>query len=108
MVCFVDTTLYHQDIPWHHHLSQGITYPETIELYGKQESVKISKIHSNNCQFGQTITKLESYGETKQALKPYVKETRAALGGLKLVKLTQSEYDSLTTKDSQTLYIIVN
>ena len=29
-----------------------------------------------------------------------------ALGGLKLVKLTQSEYDSLSTKDSSTLYII--
>lgn len=83
-----------------------ITYPETVELDGKQESVKISKIHSNNCQFGQAITKLESYGETKQALKPYVKETRAALGGLKLVKLTQSEYDALSTKDSSTLYII--
>ncbi len=27
-------------------------------------------------------------------------------GGLKLVKLSQSEYDSLTTKDSSTLYII--
>lgn len=32
----------------------------------------------------------------------------AALGGLKLVKLTQSEYDSLTTKDNSTLYVIVN
>ena len=29
-----------------------------------------------------------------------------ALGGLKLVKLSQSEYDSLSTKDSNTLYII--
>ena len=29
-------------------------------------------------------------------------------GGLKLVKLTQSEYDSLTTKDNSTLYLIVN
>lgn len=29
-------------------------------------------------------------------------------GGLKLVKLTQSEYDSLTTKDNSTLYVIVN
>ena len=85
-----------------------ITYPETVELDGKQESVKISRIHSNNCQFGKAITKLESYGEAKQALKPYVKETRAALGGLKLVKLTQSEYDSLTTKDNSTLYVIVN
>ena len=31
-----------------------------------------------------------------------------ALGGLKLVKLTQSQYDALQTKDSSTLYIIVN
>ena len=31
-----------------------------------------------------------------------------ALGGLKLVKLTQSEYDALATKDSNTLYVIVN
>lgn len=29
-----------------------------------------------------------------------------ALGGLKLVKLTQSEYDALATKDSNTLYVI--
>lgn len=85
-----------------------ITYPETIELYGRQEPVNISQIYSNNCNFGQAITKLESYGEEKQALKPYVKETRAALGGLKLVKLTQSEYDSLSTKDNSTLYVIVN
>ena len=83
-----------------------ITYPETIELYGRQESVNISQIYSNGCNFGNAITKLESYGEEKQALKPYVKETRAALGGLKLVKLTQSEYDALATKDSSTLYII--
>ena len=31
-----------------------------------------------------------------------------ALGGLKLVKLTQAQYDALTTKDSNTLYVIVN
>lgn len=30
----------------------------------------------------------------------------AALGGLKLVKLTQGEYDALQTKDANTLYII--
>ena len=54
------------------------------------------------------LTTFETYGEEKQALKSYVKETRAALGGLKLVKLTQSEYDSLTTKDNSILYVIVN
>lgn len=31
-----------------------------------------------------------------------------ALGGLSLVKLTQAEYDALTTKDSNTLYIITD
>lgn len=31
-----------------------------------------------------------------------------ALGGLKLVKLTQAEYDGLQTKDANTLFIIVN
>lgn len=31
-----------------------------------------------------------------------------ALGGLKLVKLSQSEYDALQTKDANTLFIIVN
>lgn len=31
-----------------------------------------------------------------------------ALGGLKLVKLTQAEYDALATKDANTLYIISN
>lgn len=34
--------------------------------------------------------------------------TSTALGGLKLVKLTQSEYDALSTKDSNTLYIVTD
>lgn len=84
-----------------------ITYPETVELNGKQESVNISQINSDGCCFGNAITKFESYGEAKQALKSYVKETRAALGGLKLVKLTQSEYDALSPNyDANTLYVI--
>ena len=39
---------------------------------------------------------------------PSAKAINDQLGGLKLVKLTQSEYDSLTTKDSNTLFVIVN
>ena len=41
-------------------------------------------------------------------LQEKIENTESALGGLKLVKLTQSEYDSLTTKDNSTLYVIVN
>ena len=33
-------------------------------------------------------------------------ETNTLLGGLKLVKLTQSEYDALATKDDNTVYFI--
>ena len=37
---------------------------------------------------------------------PSAKAVYNQLGGLKLVKLTQSEYDALQTKDANTLYII--
>lgn len=39
---------------------------------------------------------------------PSAKAVYDQLGGLKLVKLTQAEYDALQTKDASTLYIIVN
>ena len=39
---------------------------------------------------------------------PSAKAVYDQLGGLKLVKLSQSQYDALQTKDSSTLYIIVN
>ena len=39
---------------------------------------------------------------------PSAKAVYDQLGGLKLVKLSQSEYNALQTKDASTLYIIVN
>lgn len=39
---------------------------------------------------------------------PSAKAVNDKLGGLSLVKLTQAEYDALATKDSNTLYLIVN
>ena len=39
---------------------------------------------------------------------PSAKAVYDQLGGLKLVKLSQSQYDALQTKDSSTLYVIVN
>lgn len=39
---------------------------------------------------------------------PSAKALYDQLGGLKLVKLTQSQYDALQTKDANTLFIIVN
>ena len=37
-----------------------------------------------------------------------VVDLSSELGGLKLKKLTQAEYDALATKDNSTLYVIVN
>lgn len=39
---------------------------------------------------------------------PSAKAVNDKLGGLSIVKLTQAEYDALATKDSNTLYVIVN
>ena len=39
---------------------------------------------------------------------PSAKAVNDKLGGLSIVKLTQSEYDNLSTKDNSTLYVIVN
>lgn len=88
-----------------------ITYPDTIDNYGELVPVNIERFENYACQFGQTISKLESYGEDKQALKPYVQDTRAALGGLKLQQVTQAQYDALVsggTVDNSTIYYIVN
>ena len=41
-------------------------------------------------------------------LQEKIENTESALGGLKLVKLTQSEYDGLATKDNSTLYVVTD
>ena len=84
-----------------------ITYPATVEYGGEILDVNIPLIVTN-CQLGFDITKFETYGELTQPLKPYVQETKAALGGLKLQQITQSDYDNLQNKDASTLYVIVN
>lgn len=46
--------------------------------------------------------------EVEQVTAAGLNALNGALGGLKLVKLTQAEYNALSTKDSSTLYVIVN
>lgn len=65
-----------------------------------------------------TVDRLNVGGDTKYTYKAITSSTTplkdqviantTALGGLSLVKLTQTEYDNLQTKDSNTLYVIVN
>lgn len=84
-----------------------VSYPQTVTVDGEERQTEFYSINSQQCQYGNAITKFEYYAELQQALKPYVQETRAALGGLSLVKLTKAEYDALATKDDNVLYIVV-
>ena len=47
-------------------------------------------------------------GEDEEVTAAALNDLNDNFGGLKLVKLSQAEYNALATKDSSTLYIIVN
>ena len=78
-------------------LGRGLVYGEegfdTLSTSGLVETSAITT----------TIT-----SSSTDAQVPSAKAVNDQLGGLKLVKLTQSEYDALSTKDNSTLYVIVN
>lgn len=50
----------------------------------------------------------DKFDEVEQVTAAGLNAVNSALGGLKLQQISQSAYNSLTTKDSSTLYIIVN
>lgn len=72
------------DLTWSPNYASKVESEEVEALKSKVQTLESSLSAAN-----QKITALES-----------------ALGGLKLVQLTQSEYDALTTKDANTLYFI--
>ena len=82
------------------------TYVKTIN------SKSITSQNNNNLEgFSLIETSAITTSVTSSSTDSQVPSAKAVydqLGGLKLVKLTQSEYDSLTTKDNSTLYVIVN
>lgn len=80
----------------------------TSTINGKKA---VSSYSSNTKDFSLVETSAITTSVTSSstdAQVPSAKSVYDQLGGLKLVKLTQSEYDSLTTKDNSTLYVIVN
>ena len=83
-----------------------ISYPGTFILDGQERQTEFFWINSQNCQYGNIITKFEYYAELQQPIKSYVKDTKQDLGGMKLVKLTESEYAALVNKDANTLYVV--
>lgn len=66
----------------------------------------ISMEHFHLVETSAVTTSVSSTSTDSQV--PSAKAVYNQLGGLKLVKLSQSEYDALQTKDANTLFIIVN
>ena len=101
-------------------LSNYYTKGETDTLLGEKQPTLVSgtniKTINNESILGEgnfhlvetsaVTTSVSSTSTDTQV--PSAKALYDQLGGLKLVKLTQSEYDALQTKDASTLYIIVN
>lgn len=101
-------------------LSNYYTKGETDTLLGEKQPTLVSgtniKTINNESILGEgnihlvetsaVTTSVSSTSTDSQV--PSAKALYDQLGGLKLVKLSQSEYDALQTKDASTLYIIVN
>lgn len=88
--------------------SSSAIYIYTSTINGKKA---LSNSSSNTKDFSLVETSAITTSVTSSSTDSQVPSAKAVydqLGGLKLVKLTQSEYDSLTTKDNLTLYLIVN
>ena len=86
----------------------GATYTingKTIELSYPTLS-DIEYVYAPSLTTGEVVKAVEVNSTT--VLKDQVVANTTALGGLSLVKLTQAQYDALVTKDSNTLYVIVN
>ena len=101
-------------------LSIYYTKGETDTLLGEKQPTLVSgtniKTINNESILGEgnidivetsaVTTSVSSTSTDSQVPSP--KAVYDQLGGLQLVKLTQTQYDALQTKDASTLYIIVN
>ena len=90
-------------------LSSGLTEAgATYTISG--DTFEVSYPSINNIQY---IYAQQLYSETIKAiasdtpLKDQVVANTTALGGMKIVKLTESEYAALVTKDANTLYVVI-
>ena len=75
-----------------------------ISASGGAASSAITSGDTNAVAGGAVYSKFD---EVEQVTAAALNALNDNFGGLKLVKLTQAEYDALTTKDTNTLYVIV-
>ena len=83
------------------------TDDEINEKFGDYYTKAISDgKYATNASVNRNYTSKEYIDDKMLAISASLNELNGNFGGLKLVKLTQSEYDALTVKDENTLYII--
>jgi len=88
-------------------MKTAISGKATVSYVDTEVAKKQDKLTAGtNITIENNVISATGGGGDTSALEARVAVLEAALGGYKLVALTQSEYDALTTKDENTLYFI--
>lgn len=88
-------------------MNAAISEKATVSYVDTEVAKKQDKLTAGtNITIENNVISATGGGGDTSALETRIAALEAALGGYKLVALTQSEYDALTTKDENTLYFI--
>ena len=88
-------------------MNTAISEKATVSYVDTEVAKKQDKLTAGtNITIENNVISATGGGGDTSALETRIAALEAALGGYKLVALTQSEYDALTTKDENTLYFI--
>lgn len=85
--------------------SQSILGSGNITIQGGTVDTELDETSENPVQNKVIYAKIDEVEEVTAAALNVLNDN---FGGLKLQQISQSAYDALTTKDSSTLYVIVN
>ena len=91
-----------------HIIHQGSYNPNSFSLVETSAITTSISSSSTDAQVPSAKAVYDKFDEVEQVTAAGLNALNDNFGGMKLVKLTQAEYNALTTKDSSTLYIIVN
>lgn len=96
-----DTKLLYNSVDTGWNIEDGIVTTYGISLKYDNQTIQVN---AN----GELVANLDELGNEVNAIASQVSTNTTALGGNKIVSLTQAEYDGLATKDPNTVYIITD
>ena len=102
-------TLNGQDVKLQDNLGGGVSSGEVETMISAATSGYTARFAEDEEVTAAALNNInDRLSEDEEVTAAGLNAVNSALGGLKLVKLTQTQYDNLSTKDASTLYIIVN